>query len=267
MNNKLQSDCVQCFGLCCVALPYAKSADFASNKEGGIPCRNLRPDHRCSIHEHLIDQGFHGCVSYECFGAGQHVSQEIFEGKDWRDHPEQAKEMFEVFPVVQQLFEMLNYINQALDLEETHSIHNELQMVYDATLSLTHLHPKEILLLDVIAHRVVVNQLLLKTSELIRKDYFQSNRNSKIRKDYLGANLKGANLRGINFRGTLLIAANLRNADLRNVDFIGSDLRDADLSGADLTGSIFLTQAQVNSAKGNKATRLPRNLKVPAHWL
>lgn len=28
----------------------------------------------------------------------------------------------------------------------------------------------------------------------------------------------------------------------------------------------FLTQAQVNSAKGNKDTRLPHYLKVPAHW-
>ncbi|SDF92519.1 Pentapeptide repeat-containing protein [Fontibacillus panacisegetis] len=267
MNNNLQSDCEQCFGICCVALPYAKSADFAFNKEGGIPCCNLRPDHHCGIHEHLIDKGFHGCVSYECFGAGQHVSQQIFKGKDWRNNPELSKEMFAVFPVVQQLHEMLYYLNQALHLEETRSIHNELQSVFDTTLSLTHLHPVEIINLDVPAHREVVNQLLLQTSEIIRKDHLQSNSNSKLRKDFLGANLKGANLRGMNFRGALLIAANLKGADLRKVDFIGADLRDADLSGADLTGCIFLTQAQVNSAKGNKETRLPRYIKAPAHWL
>lgn len=29
----------------------------------------------------------------------------------------------------------------------------------------------------------------------------------------------------------------------------------------------FLTQAQVNSAKGNKHTKLPRYLKLPDHWL
>lgn len=39
-----------------------------------------------------------------------------------------------------------------------------------------------------------------------------------------------------------------------------------DLSGADLTGCIFLAQAQVNSAKGNQHTQLPRYLKHPAHW-
>ncbi|MGG2198986.1 pentapeptide repeat-containing protein [Paenibacillus validus] len=267
MNSKLQSDCENCFGLCCVALPYTKSADFAFNKEGGVPCRNLCPDNRCSIHEHLRDKGFHGCVSYECFGAGQHVSQEIFKGNDWRRNPELSKEMFAVFPIVQQLHEMLCYLSQALDLEETQPIQNELQSVFDKTLSLTNLNPKDILNLDVPAHREIVNNLLLKTSELIRKEFIQSNKKSKIRKDFIGASLKGANLRGMNLRGALLIASNLRGADLRKVDFIGADLRDADLSGANLTGCIFLTQAQVNSAKGNKDTRLPHYLKVPAHWL
>ncbi|MOA02087.1 Pentapeptide repeats (8 copies) [compost metagenome] len=175
--------------------------------------------------------------------------------------------MFEVFPIVQQIHEMLYYLHQALDLEETSSIHNELRRVYDKTLSLTYLHPKEILRLDVPGHRAVVNQLLLTTSDLVRKDHLQSNKNSKIRKDSVGANFEGANLRGVNFRGALLIAANLRNADLRKVDFIGADLRDADLSGANLTECIFLTQAQVNSAKGNTKTRLPRDLKTPVHWL
>ena len=49
-------------------------------------------------------------------------------------------------------------------------------------------------------------------------------------------------------------------------DLIGADFRDADLSGADLTGSIFLTQAQVNAAKGGADTKLPPALSRPAHW-
>lgn len=35
MNSSLQADCARCFGLCCVALPYARSADFAFDKDGG----------------------------------------------------------------------------------------------------------------------------------------------------------------------------------------------------------------------------------------
>ncbi|AOS00489.1 pentapeptide repeat-containing protein [Bacillus subtilis] len=32
IHHDLSADCQHCFGLCCVALPYAKSADFAFDK-------------------------------------------------------------------------------------------------------------------------------------------------------------------------------------------------------------------------------------------
>jgi uncharacterized protein YjbI with pentapeptide repeats len=53
---------------------------------------------------------------------------------------------------------------------------------------------------------------------------------------------------------------------LRRADLIGADLRDTNLSGANLTDSIFLTQAQVNAAKGDRQTKLPDKLKTPDHW-
>lgn len=81
MINALKSDCQNCFGLCCVALPYGESADFPFDKESGMPCRNLCSDNACSIHDKLRKTGFRGCVSYECFGAGQHVSQTIYKGR------------------------------------------------------------------------------------------------------------------------------------------------------------------------------------------
>ncbi|WP_062106049.1 pentapeptide repeat-containing protein [Bacillus niameyensis] len=269
MNNYLKSDCHICFGLCCVALPYAKSADFPFNKDGGTPCRNLCQDNRCNIHDQLREQGFRGCVSYECFGAGQHVSQTIYNGEDWRNNSESAVEMFAIFPLVQQLHEMLWYLNQALSLKETQSFHSSLQSIYEETLQLTDKIPAEILKLDIGAHRSKVNVLLLKSSEVFREDV-NKNKKSKRKKngfDYIGANLKGANLQGSSFRGTLMIAANLSHADLRKADFIGADLRDADLSNANLTGAIFLTQSQINSAKGNIHTKIPNHLEKPAHWL
>ncbi|MGW3479266.1 pentapeptide repeat-containing protein, partial [Streptomyces althioticus] len=55
-------------------------------------------------------------------------------------------------------------------------------------------------------------------------------------------------------------------ADLRDADLIGADLRGADLAGADLTGALFLTQAQLNAARGDAATTLPPSLERPAHW-
>ncbi|WP_141539363.1 pentapeptide repeat-containing protein, partial [Bacillus sp. AFS075034] len=58
-----------------------------------------------------------------------------------------------------------------------------------------------------------------------------------------------------------------QNADLRGVDFIGADLRDADLRGANLSTSMFLTQMQINSAKGDVKTILPSHIQRPSHWI
>ena len=267
--DSLKADCENCFALCCVALPYAKCADFSLNKEGGTPCPNLLLDYRCGIHSNLRENGFRGCTVYECFGAGQKVSQVTYGGNDWRGNPALAKEMFDVFPIMQQLHEMLCYLKEAIDLKETKPIHKDLEAAIKKTKSLTYLSPESILSLDVPAHRVLINELLLNTSELVRaKAPKNPKQNELIRgKDLIGAKLKDADLRGSNLRGALLIAADLRHTDLRWTDFIGADLRDADLSGANLMGSLFLTQAQLNSAKGSRHTKLPPSLKSPDHWL
>lgn len=169
-NNRssLSADCENCFGLCCVALPYAKSADFAFDKDGGTPCRNLQSDYRCSIHKDLRSQSFKGCTVYECFGAGQKVSQVTYKGNDWRDNPTLSKKMFDVFPIMQQLHEMLYYLNEALSLEEIRPIYSNLQQTVKEIKQLTKLSSKSILELDVPSHRVIVNNLLLGTSELVR---------------------------------------------------------------------------------------------------
>jgi uncharacterized protein YjbI with pentapeptide repeats len=265
--NNLRADCENCFGLCCVALPYAKSADFAFDKDGGTPCRNLQSNYLCGIHNELRNKGFRGCSAYECFGAGQKVSQITYNGKDWRTNKEVAQEMFDVYPIMQQLHEMLWYLNEALTIDAAKSIYKELHYCLVETVELTGKSPKFILSIDVTAHRAKVNKLLTRTSEMVRTQVTKKQKNTRRGMDYLGAKLKGADLRGANLRGALLIAADLRNADLRKSDAIGADFRDADISGANLTGSIFLTQAQVNAAKGNKHTKLPVTLVRPAHWL
>lgn len=264
--RNLRADCDKCFGLCCVALPYAKSADFAFDKDGGTPCRNLQSNYQCSIHSDLRDRGFRGCAVYECFGAGQKVSQSTYGGEDWKESQETAMEMFEVFPIMQQLHEMLYYLYEALTFEEVKPISGNILKCIEKTEQLTNLNPKSLLGVDVHSHRTYVNEYLVKASELVRATLKPRGKQRK-GMDYLGAKLKGANLKGSNMRGALLIAADLREADMRVSDFIGADLRDANLCGANLSGSIFLTQAQVNSAIGDKETKLPGSLKKPKHWL
>ena len=174
--------------------------------------------------------------------------------------------MFDVYPIIQQLQEMLWYLNEVLTIEAAKSIHKDVQLMIEETEALTFQSPEMILTIDVAGHRANVNKLLIRTSELVRDQVSKKQKNTRRAMDYLGAKLRGADLKGANLRGALLIAADLRNADLRWSDLIGADFRDTDISGANLTGSIFLTQAQVNAAKGNKHTKLPSALVMPAHW-
>lgn len=264
-NLELLSDCANCFGLCCVALPFARSADFAVTKAAGTPCGNLRTDFRCGIHTELRGKGFTGCTVFDCFGAGQKVSQVTFDGRSWREAPETAGQMFEVFPVMRQLHELLRYLTEALTLRAAKSVHGQLRAALDRTEALTLGSAAELAAVDVPTVRQEVNELLLRTSELVRAGVPGKKRNHR-GADLMGARLADADLRGANLRGAYLIAADLRRADLRHADLIGADFRDADLAGADLTDALFLTQAQLNAARGDVSTKLPGALRHPGHW-
>lgn len=211
----LHGDCANCFGLCCVALPFTASADFAVDKKAGTPCRNLQDDHRCGIHARLRQQGFNGCTVYDCFGAGQRVSQVTFGGQDWRTVPaEQARRMFDVFPVVRQLHELLWYLTEALTLPAARPIHADLRRLLKKTEELAEGTPEELARLDVGAHRQEVGALLTQVSELTRAG-LRGRRKDRRGADLMGARLKGADLRGVSLRGAYLIAADLTGADLR----------------------------------------------------
>lgn len=265
-GTELRGDCASCFGLCCVALPFARSADFALDKDAGTPCTNLRTDHRCGIHATLRERGFTGCTVYDCFGAGQRVSQVTFGGADWRGGPpEHRRRMFDVFPVVRQLHELLWYLTEALTLPAARPVHADLRRALADTERLAGGTPEELAALDVPAHRQRVNALLLRTSELARAGARGRKKNRR-NADLMGARLRGADLAGADLRGAYLIAADLTGADLRGADLIGADLRDADLTDADLTGAFFLTQPQVNAARGGPGTRLPGSVTRPVHW-
>ncbi len=262
---ELRADCAQCAGLCCVALPFSASADFAVDKEAGRPCAHLRADFRCGIHAHLRERGFRGCTVFDCFGAGQKVTQVTFGGRDWRSDPATARRMFAAFHVMRQLHELLWYLDEAAGLPAAGPLRGDLRRAWADVDRLTRTGADALAELDVAAVRARVDALLRRTSERVRAAVPGRRRNHR-RADLAGARLAGADLRGADLRGALLMAADLTGADLRYADLIGADLRDADLSGADLTGGIFLTQPQLNAAMGDAGTRLPARLDRPAHW-
>ncbi|MFB1097942.1 pentapeptide repeat-containing protein [Terribacillus sp. JSM ZJ617] len=269
-RKSMRTDCANCFGLCCTALHIAASSDFAIDKPAGVPCPNLQSDFRCQIHSELRGKGFKGCTVFDCFGAGQQVSQVTFNGQDWRESKETADKMFSVFPVMVQLYEMLAYVTEALSYRLPQDLHKELTLQLKDLESLTILDADNLQTLDIMKLRKPVNKLLSKTSSHIRHTITNSiptKRKLDYRgADWIGKSAKGKDLRAADFRGAYLIAADLKDGDLRAVDFIGADLRDANVEGANLSTSMFLTQMQINSAQGNNQTQLPSHIIQPSHW-
>ncbi|GAB2654198.1 pentapeptide repeat-containing protein [Kribbella swartbergensis] len=254
----LRADCGSCFGLCCVALTFSRSADFAIDKAVGDPCPNLSDEFRCTIHSRLRSSGFAGCTVYDCFGAGQEISRRA--GKSWREQP--GQQMFAALPVLRQLHELLWYLTEALEYKAARPIHAGLRNALDRVERVS--RTADLTTVDVDAERAAVNELLLETSRLVRGR--QPKKKERRGADLIGANLRGADLHAANLRGAYLIAADLRDADLRRADLIGADLRDTNLAAADLTGALFLTQAQLNAAQGDARTKLPAALARPSHW-
>jgi hypothetical protein len=83
--------------------------------------------------------------------------------------------MFEVFPIMRDLHELLWYLTEALTLQPAHPL--------SETERLTHKSPDALRELDIAAHRRDVNALLQRVSELVRAEV----RHKK--KDYRGADL------------------------------------------------------------------------------
>jgi hypothetical protein len=281
----LSADCANCAGLCCVALAFARSVDFAVDKPAGDPCDNLDDGFRCRIHPQLRDRGFKGCTVFDCFGAGQQVTQHTFGGATWHEGGATRERMFAVFPVVRQLHELLWYLQEALRLPAAERLRPRLRAAQRAVRAAADETPDRIRELDVDQLRAPAAALLRDAARLTREaaapapqtDAGASHPASpaparapraRLRPgaDLVGADLRGADVRAAELRGALLIAADLRGADLSFTELLGADLRDARLEGADLRHALFLTQMQVNAAAGDARTRLPDGVGRPSHW-
>ncbi len=256
-ERALSADCAACTGLCCVALAFARSADFAFDKAAGEECVNLGDDFLCRIHPH------------------QHVTQHTFDGASWRDGEPVRTEMFAVFPIVRQLHELLWYLREALAMPAAAALHPALRTSWNEVTAAADAAPEAILHLDIDVLRDPAAELLREAARLTRESGPRADARARLRvprtrlvpgADLLGADLRGADLRGAELRGALLIAADLREADLTRAELIGADLRDAQLHGARLERAIYLTQPQVDAARGDSRTRLPAALRRPSHW-
>ncbi len=108
----LKTDCSKCAALCCLALAFDKGRDFAFDKNPGEPCRNLS-GHSCSIHDRLTQEGFPGCVAYDCLGAGNRVVQEVFGGQSWQTEPRLTRAMMEAFSAMREVHKRIDKLRAA----------------------------------------------------------------------------------------------------------------------------------------------------------
>jgi hypothetical protein len=169
------------------------------------------------------------------------------------------------------LHESLRFVLEALSLEPDAETASALSVVRDRLTDLTAAAAEDLVALDVRALRADVGPLLVAASATARG---RARRRHGIRgsagdpraaaadprgaplagadlagADLVGARLRGRDLRTADLRSALLIAADLRGSDLRWADLLGADLRDTDLRGARLDGAIYLTRAQLASAR------------------
>lgn len=263
----LKIDCSKCFGFCCVALYFSTMDGFPEDKKAGQPCINLNENFTCKIHKDLRNKGLKGCTHYDCFGAGQKVAKQTYENISWKESSSKSKEMYDVFLIMRNLHEMIWYLKDSLNFIDNSNLKNRIESIIKETYGLTNLSGKDIMSINIENHRMKVNDLLKEARKsIIEKINHKKKKDLPLGFDFTGKNLSKRDLRGENLAGALLIGANLKGLDLSYTMLIGADLRDADISDANLEYAMFITQSQINSAKGNSNTRLPSNIVRPSYW-
>jgi uncharacterized protein YjbI with pentapeptide repeats len=171
--------------------------------------------------------------------------------------------MFDVFARMRGLHELLWHLREAGRLAPTDE-RECLAAARQATEQLARSDAQTILAADLDAHRTQVLPMLHGVSAHARAGIARPA--DLAGADLAGADLAGRDLRGADLRSARLVGCNLRGADLSLADVTGADLRGAELSGGDLRTTLFLTQPQIDGARGDAATLLPPARRRPMHW-
>lgn len=262
--EELKVDCSKCSGLCCTALFFSKIDGFPENKVAGKPCTKLKSDYHCKIHQELEKRNMKGCIGYDCFGAGQHVTQCIYKGETWQTSQEQSQEIFDVFVIVFQLYQIRYFLEESILVIPAKELWSDIKNLINENEALCHSTPKSILDIDIESYRNKVNIILKQVCTSIIKCF--KNSDNKRLTDFLGRSFKKRDMSGLDLSMKLLIATNFDSCTFDGTVFLGADTRDTDFSNSDLRESVFLSQGQINSAKGNTNTKLPKHLDYPVTW-
>lgn len=259
-------NCRRCSGLCCVALYCTKTDGFPENKDAGIPCKHLQGDYMCEIHGSLSSRKLKGCTAYDCFGAGQHITQLMSEKPDWNSISRKEGEMIvQSYLTVMQLHQILWYLTEASIISLINTEKNLLNTLIAEGKKLAEQPLNVLQSLNIESYRERSNKQLKHISKSITAT-LSGHSVKETGKNYMGKNMQKKNLIGKDFTVSCLIAAGLEQANLYGANFLGADMRDTNIRNTDLSQSLFLTQIQINSAIGSRNTVLPPYLYKPMSW-
>jgi hypothetical protein len=140
MSN-FRADCSHCCGLCCVVPGQLAVQGFGSNKPAGTPCNYLNSCHQCTIYATRQVHGYTACEGFDCFGAGQWITQSLFGGASWADSQELATKMFAAYRHWYPRFESAALIEAALPYVRDESRHSLVELMNELTSGKTTSHP------------------------------------------------------------------------------------------------------------------------------
>lgn len=129
LELELQPDCARCASLCCVVFPFDKSESFGCDKAAGEVCSHLAARGDCSIFQDRERLGFKGCIAYDCHGAGQRVTQQVFHGRSWRDDPGLTVRMGAALSILRRIHEQLSLLATAERLPLTPAQRDDLLLL------------------------------------------------------------------------------------------------------------------------------------------
>lgn len=263
--EKYEINCEKCCGLCCVALYFTKSDGFPKNKEMGIACENLQTDYKCKVHSKLSQKMLKGCIAYDCFGAGQYVTSHLKSLPNWLTlSQKEANKIFNSYLVVLKVHQTLWYLSQCLILGLPQSEKEQAKLLIKEGNTLVAKSVEMLAILDTKPFCERSNKYLKQICALYQPSFSKTSKAPS--KNYMGKNMKRKKLAGKDFSMSLLIAADLEQAILHGANFLGADMRDSNICNTDLSNCLFLTQIQINTAKGNNNTILPPYLHKPLIW-
>ncbi|WP_319414566.1 hypothetical protein [uncultured Cohaesibacter sp.] len=119
-ESSLIPDCQNCAALCCICLAFDKSDAFPIDKPNGEPCPQLTEGQSCKIYEEREQQGYRGCMHFDCLGAGQQVTQEVFGGRNWRDDSRLVAPMTRAFVIMLKIHQLMGLLQTASQLPLTY---------------------------------------------------------------------------------------------------------------------------------------------------